>query len=162
MSISYEAARDFLYQEARYLDDSQWDQWLECYASDATFWMPAWDDNDQLTEDPQREISLIWYGNRGGLEDRVFRIKTERSSATMPDTRTSHNISNLELLEQSDGLCHLRFNWHTLSFRYKTVDSYFGTSFYTLDVRGDRPLIKAKKVVLKNDYVRQVIDIYHI
>lgn len=162
MSISYEAVRDFLYQEARYLDDSQWDQWLECYASDATFWMPAWDDNDQLTENPQREISLIWYGNRGGLEDRVFRIKTERSSATMPDTRTSHNISNLELLEQSDGLCHLRFNWHTLSFRYKTVDSYFGTSFYTLYVRGDRPLIKAKKVVLKNDYVRQVIDIYHI
>ena len=162
MSISYEAVRDFLYQEARYLDDGQWDQWLECYASDATFWMPAWDDNDQLTENPQREISLIWYGNRGGLEDRVFRIKTERSSATMPDTRTSHNISNLELLEQSDGLCHLRFNWHTLSFRYKTVDSYFGTSFYTLDVRGDRPLIKAKKVVLKNDYVRQVIDIYHI
>ena len=40
--------------------------------------MPVWDDADQLTEDPQREISLIWYGNRGGLEDRVFRIRTER------------------------------------------------------------------------------------
>jgi 3-phenylpropionate/cinnamic acid dioxygenase small subunit len=26
----------------------------------------------------------------------------------------------------------------------------------------DQPLIKAKKVVLKNDYVRQVIDVYHI
>lgn len=162
MSISFEQVRDFLYEEARYLDDNQWDNWLECYATDATFWMPAWDDNDQLTEDPQREISLIWYGNRGGLEDRVFRIKTERSSATMPDTRTSHNISNLELLEQGDELCRLRFNWHTLSFRYKTTDSYFGTSFYTLDMRGERPLIKAKKVVLKNDYVRQVIDIYHI
>ncbi|AIL64381.1 MULTISPECIES: benzoate 1,2-dioxygenase small subunit [Pseudomonas] len=162
MSISFEQVRDFLYEEARYLDDSQWDNWLECYAADATFWMPAWDDNDQLTEDPQREISLIWYGNRGGLEDRVFRIKTERSSATMPDTRTSHNISNIELLEQNDGVCKVRFNWHTLSFRYKTVDSHFGTSFYTLDVRGERPLIKAKKVVLKNDYVRQVIDVYHI
>jgi benzoate/toluate 1,2-dioxygenase beta subunit len=162
MSISFEQVRDFLYEEARYLDDNQWDNWLECYATDATFWMPAWDDNDQLTEDPQREISLIWYGNRGGLEDRVFRIKTERSSATMPDTRTSHNISNLELLDQSDELCYLRFNWHTLSFRYKTIDTYFGTSFYTLDVRGERPQIKAKKVVLKNDYVRQVIDIYHI
>ena len=45
--------------------------------------MPCWDDNDTLTEDPQSEISLIWYGNRGGLEDRVFRIKTERSSATL-------------------------------------------------------------------------------
>ena len=92
----------------------------------------------------------------------MFRIKTERSSATVPDTRTSHNISNIEIVSQCEGSCQVRFNWHTLSFRYKTTDSYFGTSFYTLDLRGEQPLIKAKKVVLKNDYVRQVIDIYHI
>lgn len=162
MSVTYDTVRDFLYREARYLDDKDWDNWLELYAADASFWMPSWDDNDELTEDPQREISLIWYGNRTGLEDRIFRIKTERSSASVPDTRTSHNISNIELLEQHDGLCKVRFNWHTLSFRYKTVDSYFGSSFYTLDTRGEQPLIKAKKVVLKNDYVRQVIDIYHL
>ncbi|UCZ84631.1 benzoate 1,2-dioxygenase small subunit [Pseudomonas sp. L5B5] len=162
MTISYDAVRDFLYREARYLDDKDWDRWLELYAPDATFWMPSWDDSDQLTEDPQREISLIWYGNRSGLEDRVFRIKTERSSASIPDTRTSHNLSNIELLEQGDGLCQLRFNWHTLSFRYKTVDSYFGSSFYTLDLRGENPRILAKKVILKNDYVRQVVDIYHL
>ncbi|MDN3222410.1 benzoate 1,2-dioxygenase small subunit [Pseudomonas nunensis] len=162
MTITYEAVCDFLYREARYLDDKQWDDWLELYAADASFWMPSWDDNDELTEDPQREISLIWYGNRTGLEDRIFRIKTERSSASIPDTRTSHNISNIELLEHADGLCKVRFNWHTLSFRYKTVDSYFGSSFYTLDVRGENPLIKAKKVILKNDYVRQVIDVYHL
>ncbi|MBF0640636.1 benzoate 1,2-dioxygenase small subunit [Pseudomonas protegens] len=162
MTISYDVVRDFLYREARYLDDKEWDSWLELYAPDATFWMPSWDDSDQLTEDPQREISLIWYGNRSGLEDRVFRIKTERSSASIPDTRTSHNLSNIELLEQGDGQCKLRFNWHTLSFRYKTVDSYFGCSFYTLDLRGENPLILAKKVILKNDYVRQVVDIYHL
>ncbi|MGE7955363.1 benzoate 1,2-dioxygenase small subunit [Pseudomonas sp. NPDC089530] len=162
MNIAYDAVRDFLYREARYLDDKDWDSWLELYAPDATFWMPSWDDNDTLTEDPQREISLIWYGSRCGLEDRVFRIKTERSSASIPDTRTSHNLSNIEVLEQADGLCRVRFNWHTLSFRYKTVDSYFGTSFYTLDVRGENPLILAKKVILKNDYVRQVVDVYHL
>ncbi|MFO6289040.1 benzoate 1,2-dioxygenase small subunit, partial [Pseudomonas aeruginosa] len=27
---------------------------------------------------------------------------------------------------------------------------------------GERPLIKAKKVILKNDYVRQLIDVYHV
>ena len=73
MTDTYSIVRDFLYREARYLDDAQWDQWLELYSADASFWMPAWDDNDTLTEDPQSEISLIWYGNRGGLEDRVFR-----------------------------------------------------------------------------------------
>lgn len=162
MSLGYDALRDFLYREARYLDDKDWDAWLALYAADASFWMPSWDDRDQLTEDPQREISLIWYGNRGGLEDRVFRIRTERSSATLPDTRTSHNLSNIELLGEDDGICRVRCNWHTLSYRYKTVDSYFGTTFYDLDVRGESPLIKAKKVILKNDYVRQLIDVYHV
>lgn len=162
MSMTYEQVRDFLYREARYLDDKQWDEWLELYAPDATFWMPAWDDRDELIDNPQTEISLIWYGNRSGLEDRVFRIKTERSSATIPDTRTSHNISNLEIVEQGEGFVKVRFNWHTLSFRYKTVDHYYGTSFYTLDTRASNPVIKEKKVVLKNDYVRQVIDVYHI
>ncbi|MFE1635567.1 aromatic-ring-hydroxylating dioxygenase subunit beta, partial [Acinetobacter baumannii] len=58
----------FLYREARFLDDEQWDDWLECYAPEASFWMPAWDDDDRLTEDPQSEISLIYYPDRQGLE----------------------------------------------------------------------------------------------
>ena len=162
MTTPYENVCAFLYQEARLLDDREWDAWIEMYDPQAEFWMPAWADDGELTTNPQTEISLIYYPSRGGMEDRVFRIRTERSSATIPDTRTSHNISNIELLEQADGFCKVRFNWHTLSFRYKTVDSYFGSSFYTLDVRGENPLIKAKKVILKNDYVRQVIDVYHL
>ena len=156
-------AEAFLYREAASLDDKDWDAWLAHYSPDAEFWMPSWDDDDRLTEDPQSEISLIYYGDRGGLEDRVFRIRTERSSATsLPEPRTSHNIANVELLEQAGGLLMLRFNWATFSFRYKTVDTYFGTSFYTLDVTGERPLIVKKKVVLKNDYIHHVVDIYHI
>jgi benzoate/toluate 1,2-dioxygenase beta subunit len=173
MSITIEApartaftlqdATQFLHREARALDDKDWDTWLAHYAPDAEFWMPSWDDDDQLTSDPQTEISLIWYGHKGGLEDRVFRIRTERSSATsLPEPRTSHNISNVEILEQAGGLVTLRFNWVTYSFRYKTTDTYFGTSFYTIDTTGERPLIRAKKVVLKNDYIHHVVDIYHI
>lgn len=161
--FSLEDAAQFLYREARYLDDRDWDAWLSLYADDAEFWMPSWDDDDKLTENPQTEISLIWYGNKGGLQDRVFRIRTDRSSATsLPEPRTAHNISNVEILEQSGGITQLRFNWVTLSFRYKTTDTYFGTSFYTLDISGSAPLIRKKKVVLKNDYIHHVVDIYHI
>ena len=161
--LTIEEIQAFLYAEARCLDDRDWDGWLAHYAPNATFHMPAWDDDDLLTEDPQSEISLIYYGSKQGLEDRIFRIRTERSSATsLPEPRTSHNISNVEILERAEGVVKLRFNWFTLSFRYKTTDSYFGTSFYTLDVSGERPLITAKKIVLKNDYIHHVIDIYHI
>ncbi|GAA4418426.1 benzoate 1,2-dioxygenase small subunit [Advenella faeciporci] len=161
-AIPYETIQQFLYKEARLLDDAQWDEWLNCYDQDAQFWMPAWDDNDTLTTNPEQEISLIYYPDRGGLEDRVFRIKTERSSATLPDTRTSHNISNLEIESQEGKVVTIRFNWHTLSFRYKTCYSYFGMSRYTIDFSNADPLIKRKYVVLKNDYINQLIDIYHI
>ena len=125
--------------------------------------MPAWDDDDTLTTDPQSEISLIWYGNRGGLEDRVFRIRTDRSSATsLPEPRTGHNITNVEILEQNGDTVEVRFNWFTLYYRYETVDTYFGTSFYTLDLSSGQPLIKRKKVILKNDYIHHVVDIYHV
>ena len=101
--------------------------------------------------------------DRGGLEDRVFRIRTERSSATsLPEPRTSHNISNVEIEEETGGLVKLRFNWVTFSFRYKATDTYFGTSHYTVDTTGASPLIRRKKVVLKNDYIHHVVDIYHI
>ncbi|MGD9525989.1 MAG: benzoate 1,2-dioxygenase small subunit [Dehalococcoidia bacterium] len=163
MTISVNEVEQFLYTEARMLDDRDFEGWLECYAPDAEFWMPAWDDDDTLVTDPQREISLIWYGNKGGLEDRVFRIRTERSSATsLPEPRTGHNITNVEIVGQEGDTVEVRFNWFTLYYRYETVDTYFGTSFYTLDTSGPRPLITRKKVVLKNDYIHHVVDIYHV
>ncbi len=163
MTITVDEVEQFLYAEARMLDDRDFEGWLECYAPDAEFWMPAWDDDDTLVTDPQREISLIWYGNRGGLEDRVFRIRTDRSSATsLPEPRTGHNITNVEIIGQEGDSVDVRFNWFTLYYRYETVDTYFGTSFYTLDLSSGRPRIKSKKVVLKNDYIHHVVDIYHV
>ena len=162
MSISLEAARAFLYHEARLLDDRAWDEWLTCYAPHVTYWMPAWDDDDRLTEDPQSQISLIYYADRDGLEDRIFRIKTERSGASTPEPRTSHNVTNVELLATRPGEVDLRYNFHTLSHRYKVTDQFFGTTFVTLREDQGQIIISAKKIVLKNDYIRQVIDVYHV
>ena len=91
--LSYEAIQSFVFQEARALDERRWADWLEFYAEDVEYWMPSWDDDDTLTNNPQNEVSLIYYANRQGLEDRIFRIETERSSATIPDTRHSHSIT---------------------------------------------------------------------
>ncbi|MEU6763826.1 benzoate 1,2-dioxygenase small subunit [Streptomyces sp. NPDC046853] len=158
-----ESIRQFLYREARYLDDREFEKWLECYRPDAEFWMPAWADDDELTRDPQTEISLVYYSSRAGLEDRVFRIRTDRSSATsLPEPRTGHNITNVEVTGSEGDLLRVRFNWFTLYYRYQTTDTYFGTSYYTLDVSGPEPLIACKKVVLKNDFVHHVVDIYHV
>ncbi|SMX51245.1 benzoate 1,2-dioxygenase small subunit [Actibacterium lipolyticum] len=162
-TLSNEDVQQFLYAEARCLDDREWDQWLAFYHDDCEFWMPAWDDHDTLTEDPQNEMSLIYYPDKSGIEDRVFRIKTDRSSATsLPEPRTSHNLSNIEIISQQDGELKVRFNWLTMNYRYGKTDQHWGCSFYTIDTTGPTPLITAKKIVLKNDVIHHVIDIYHI
>ena len=80
----------------------------------------------------------------------------------MPEPRTKHFISGLEILSQNDEEIELRFNWLTKSYRYQTTQEYYGTSFYTLDVSGGDPLIRFKKIVLTNDCINQVVDIYHL
>jgi benzoate/toluate 1,2-dioxygenase beta subunit len=163
MTISRQEVEEFLYREARYLDDRDWGNWLALYAPNVEFWMPAWDDDDRLTEDPQTEISLMYYPSKQGLEDRIFRIRTDRSSATsLPEPRTLHHISNVEILAQSDDKLEIRFNWTTQNFRYKTTDTHYGVNVYTLDVSGGQMLISRKKIMLVNDYIHHVIDIYHV
>jgi benzoate/toluate 1,2-dioxygenase subunit beta len=162
MSFDYHRICAALYREARLLDDRQWDDWLACYAEDVDYWMPAWDDDDQLTDDHESQISLMYYPDRSGLEDRVFRIKTERSGASMPEPRTSHNVTNVEVLAERDNEVDVRYNFDTLNHRYKTTDQFFGTAYVTLRATGDSLLISRKKIVLKNDYIRQVLDVYHV
>ena len=60
-------AEELLYREALYLDRGEWDAWLDLYLPDAIFWMPAWRDETTLTDDPDRELSLIYYRGRRNL-----------------------------------------------------------------------------------------------
>ena len=137
MAVSQNEVEQFLYREARYLDDREFDKWLECYAPDAEFWMPCVGRRRHPGHRPDHRDLLIYYNNRGGLEDRVFRIKTDRSSATsLPEPRTSHNISNVEIVSQDSDVAEVRFNWFTLYYRYQNIDPYFGTSYYTVDFSG--------------------------
>jgi len=151
----------FLGREAVALDDKDWDAWLALYAEDAQYWVPAWDDRERLTEDPQREISLIYYHNRGGLEDRVFRIRTGRSSASSPAPRTSHVFTLLSLTE-ADGVLHARTSWHVTSVLEGAITIYAGRAYYDLSPDGDSFLIKRKKTVVMNDVAQTMLDVYSV
>lgn len=160
--LSLDAIKAFLFQEARAQAEKRWEDWLAFYAEDVTYHMPSWDDDAKLTTDPHSEVSLIYYPNRQGLEDRVFRIGTERSSATTPDTRWNRSITNVEILNQDDRSVEVCFNWTTHTYRYHQTDVYFGTATYRIDTTGPKPLIKRKYVVLKNDYIHHVLDVYQV
>ena len=143
------------------LDDKNWDRWLELYHLDAEYWVPAWDDRERLTEDPQREISLIYYHNRGGLEDRVFRIRTGRSSASTPGARTAHMFTLLAA-DEGDGLVHARTSWSVTSVLEGTVTVYSGWAYYDLEPKDDSFVIRRKKTIVINDLAQTMFDVYNI
>ncbi len=151
----------FVQHEAFLLDERRWEDWLDLYEPQAEYWVPMWDDDGELTRDPQTELSLMYYARRNGLEDRVFRIKTGKSAATMPLARTCH-IRTQPLVSREDGLLVARFNWSTHSARMGTAVTYFGRKVLHLSDNADTLRIRKAYTVVQNDLLDQVIDIYHL
>src|SRR5436305_11622854 len=69
---------DILSREGLYLDRKDWPAWIAMYHPDATYWVPAWKDEDTPTSGPDTEISLIYHDNRFGLEERIARIQSRK------------------------------------------------------------------------------------
>jgi benzoate/toluate 1,2-dioxygenase beta subunit len=151
----------FLGREAFLLDSKDWDGWLDLYLPEAEYWVPAWDDLGDLTSDPQAEISLIYYPNRGGLEDRVFRIRTGRSSASTPAMRTSHMFTLLDVVQSEAGVT-AHTSWTVKSFLDEESLTYFGRAEYALQNEGGGWRIVRKKTIVLNDIARSLLDIYSI
>jgi 3-phenylpropionate/cinnamic acid dioxygenase small subunit len=163
---------DILQQEAASLDERRWDDWLALFSAQCEYWMPTWRTDEQLTEDPQSEMSHIYYANRAGLEDRVMRIRSRRSPASTPMPRTAHSIGYARLdpetasdegrpLADIDRFS-LQSSWscHVFYPFLKRTETFFGLAYYTL-VREDGDWrIGKKKIVLQNDYIPSMLDIY--
>lgn len=156
---AWHSVQRFLSREAKLLDDKDWDAWLALYSPEAEYWIPAWDSDGSLVTDPTKHVSLIYYRNRGGLEDRVFRIRTGKSASSTPLARTCHQFQILEVTENQDRLS-VRTNWRVDSVTDHDVRSYFGTAFYTLARVEGGFQITAKKTVVLNDRIDQVLDVY--
>lgn len=155
---------DLLYQEAAYLDERRWQEWLALYTEDAEFWLPAWDEDGRPTTDPQSHLSLIYYHSRAGLEDRVWRIQSGLSPATSPLLRTCHVITNVRLTAVVQGRPHVSSHWQVQLYRpeQQQASTYFGFYEHVLHTEGDRLRIAKKTILLLNDVVESALDIYHV
>jgi len=157
-----ERAVELLLREAEFLDEKRWDDWLDLYTEDAEFWIPAWDGEHTLTKDPNREISLIYYQSRAGLEDRIFRLRTELSLASTPLPRTVHLLTNHRFNASGDGVIEVRSNYTTHSYKHKTTKTFYGYYEHRLRLSGDRLLIARKRVIVLNDTIPTVLDLYSV
>lgn len=152
-----------LEDEVIYLDEQRWQEWLALFTEDCEYWVPSWKDDNTLTDDPEVELSHIYYDSRTALEDRVLRFTSHISPASNPRPRTTHLLSNIRLRDgtTADRLC-LRASWVTHVFypHENHINTLFGRAEHDLVQEKGRWLIAKKKVILQNDYLPPVLDLY--
>jgi benzoate/toluate 1,2-dioxygenase beta subunit len=165
MDIDNDLKRDvakLINWETTLLDRREWDDWIDLFAEDAVYWVPTWVDEERTVTDPETQLNLMYFRNRGGIEDRVFRIESRDSYASLPLDRTVHIVSNIlvagvegdEISATANCLVH-SFGKHGAQTR---------ASLYDFKLRKTEAGLKIilKKITLIDDKLEGPVDIYHL
>jgi 3-phenylpropionate/cinnamic acid dioxygenase small subunit len=106
----------FLYREARLLDEHRFHEWLELFTDDVRYWMPMrsnrypanskaikrLDRSEPVDESVSGEDDLALLDeSKDTLTRRIARLDTGMAWAEDPPSRTRHCITNIEIAEES-------------------------------------------------------------
>jgi 3-phenylpropionate/cinnamic acid dioxygenase small subunit len=109
----------FLYYEARLLDLQRYEDWLELFTPDATYWVPL----EQGQKDPYETSSII-HDDRTLLELRVKQLRHPRAHARQPLARTVHQIGNVVELGRANGELRIGSTLTVVEFRHEKQRLY--------------------------------------
>lgn len=144
----------FLFREARLIDERRFAEWEELWDDDGIYWVPA---NGDST-DPERDVSLV-YDNRSRLHSRVERYAGGKAFSQHPPPRTAHIVANV--LIEADG-DHQRVVHSTVQVAESRPGyriNWVGRTTHHLIERDGELRIAFKKVVLvDNDQELTTID----
>jgi ethylbenzene dioxygenase subunit beta len=87
---------EFLFTEAKLLDERRFRDWMALFTEDGTYWVPAVPDQ----QSPFNQVSLF-YDDRELMKTRVERLEHPRIHIQTPPSRSAHLIGNV-LVEEAD------------------------------------------------------------
>lgn len=149
-TVTRPEVEDFLFLEARLLDDWKLDEWVALFTDDGEYLIPPTDVPDG---DPKRDLFLV-YDDRHRLGERAKRLAKKSAHAEFPHSRTRHMISNVEVC-QDGAAVHARCNFVVYRSKQGVNDIYPGHSQYDLVLRAEGGFsIRKKRAVLDVDTLR--------
>lgn len=139
----------FLFREARFCDELEYDAWEALWTDDGVYWVPA--NGDDI--DPTRQMSII-FDNRTRIATRIKQLRTGKRHSQAPPSRLRRLIGNIELLEPHPELpddMAVGANFVIYESRERGVTIWAGRSEYVLRRTGDGLRMARKKVLLTNN-----------
>tara|TARA_Y100001934_G_scaffold132656_1_gene160797 strand:- start:1253 stop:1753 length:501 start_codon:yes stop_codon:yes gene_type:complete len=160
---SYDAVRDLLYLEADLLDRREWTGWADLYTEDCVYWVPSWATEDELTNDPELEVNMIYLTGKPALEARLYRLTSGQSYATAPLARTSHLVDTVRIVKDQGDTIEASAKWMTLCNDPRWGKQVRGGWYdYTLQRVDEALQIQRKKITLLESVIDGAIDIHQI
>jgi benzoate/toluate 1,2-dioxygenase beta subunit len=135
----------FLYAEARYADEHDYDAWEALWTEDALYWVPAGGD---LTA-PAGQMSVI-YDNRSRITTRLAQLRTGRRLAQTPPSSLRRIISNIEVLGTEGADIVVGANFMLAESREPGVQIWAGRLTYRLRLVDGELRLAGKQVLLVN------------
>ncbi len=152
-----------LYLEADLLDRQLWDEWSALYIDDCVIWVPAWDSEEELVEDPEISVNMMYLVGKPALEARLHRIASDDAYASLPLARTSHAVTNIRIVEDRGGEVDVSSKFTVLSLEPRRGKSWRGGWYdHTLVQVNGALRIKRKKITLLEDVIDGTVDLYQI
>jgi benzoate/toluate 1,2-dioxygenase beta subunit len=146
MPVDRYQIENFLYREARLMDENAYDEWFALWTDDALYWVPA--NADDI--DPLRHVSIV-YEDKSHLEDRIARLKSDAAYAQDPRSRMRRVISNVEIEEGEQGEVMVYSNFNLTELRRSQQRTFAGRTIHKLRPEGNSFKIAYKKVLLVNN-----------
>ena len=137
----------FLFLEARLLDEKRWDEWEALFVEDGEYWIPA----TRGQPDPINHVSIM-YEKSLLRAVRLKRYRHPNALSLQPQPYSVHTVSNvmLDSFNQENGIAQVNSRFIMLEYRRDKTWTYGGAYTHTLQRENDSFKILMKKVELIN------------
>jgi 3-phenylpropionate/cinnamic acid dioxygenase small subunit len=147
MSVTRDDLIDFVYDEARMLDEGRYDEWLDLWLPDGHYWMPL----DWKQVDPVHVTSLM-YEDIFMLKLRVERLNGARTFSQKPKSRCHHVLQRpfVDEMNEEEGCYVTTTSMHYVETRQDEQQLLALTARHELREVDGRLRIANKRVDLLN------------
>ena len=122
-----------------------------------------WDSEEQLVEDPELSVNMMYLVGKPALEARVHRITSVDAYASLPLARTMHSVTNIRLVEETSTIFKVVAKWIVLCLDPRRGKIWRGGWYdYSLEKCQKGLHIQAKKITLMEDVIDGTVDIYQL
>lgn len=151
MELDFREIEQFIYREARLMDDHEYDEWLKLWTPDGVYWVPSGRDDG----DPRWEVSLI-HESYPQIVKRIGRLMGNKAFAQDPPSRLRRIVSNIEIETDSgsDGDIIAASNFVLGDLRKHQETHWIGRTIHRLrrvDRNGILQMAHKKVILLNND-----------